>query len=375
MDGQQTTLENLEVAARVGELLGTALGPAGAPFVLLPGPACGGQVRVCAAGHHALAGRRLARWARSPGVLALLERSAGAMDRSCGGGTATLLTMLAGAVEHIRAECRAWRGSVAGLQRIRVALAERGSWVLHRIIVPSMREAACAESSHDFWALVTAVLHTAIACKVGARSVEAGVKVVVEWMRLCWPDAPKNFGTLRLPRRVPLVVESGADAERSYVVRGVVLRAGLASPSMPVRLTSVRFVVLRRALKDVNHHHTRSRSQNYSHTIAVSSSAHADHLRRAPIAAFHDFLGSLQKVCCRICSLPYSLEIMFSYKYLRRAPMAEFNDLLGSLHQLQVRVVMTTAPIEEDEAGALARIGIQAMGTCSEKSLYCDPLY
>ena len=137
--------------------------------MLLPGPACGGQVRVSAAGYRALAGRRLARWARSPGVLALLERSAAAVDDSCGGGATTLLAMLAGAVERIRAEAGASRGSAAGLQRIFVALAERGSSVLQRVVVPAVREAACADARHDFWALVTAVLHTAVACKVGVR--------------------------------------------------------------------------------------------------------------------------------------------------------------------------------------------------------------
>ena len=46
-----------------------------------------------------------------------------------------------------------------------------------------------------------------------------------------------------------------------------------------------------------------------------------------------------------------------------------------SLQQLRVRVVLTTAPIEEDEASAFTRMGIQAIGTNSEKSLYSDPLY
>jgi len=47
--------------------------------------------------------------------------------------------------------------------------------------------------------------------------------------------------------------------------------------------------------------------------------------------------------------------------------MAEFNDFLWSLHQLRVRVVLTTAPIEEDEASAFTRMGIQAIGTHSVK--------
>jgi len=151
---------------------------------------------------------------------------------------------------------------------------------------------------------------------------EAGVKVVVEWMRLCWPDAPRDFGALCLPRRVPLVVESGADTGRSYVVRGVVLGAGLASPQMPARLTNARFVVLRRSLKDANH------PRSSSHTVAASTGADADHLRRAPIAAFAQFLRAL--------------------------------------HELRVQVVITTAPVEEDEASALSRMGVQAIGNLDD---------
>ena len=79
--------------------------------------------------------------------------------------------MLAGAVRRIQAECRASHGSFASLQRVSVALAEHGSWVLHRIIVPALRELEVNDLEHDFWPLVTAVLHTAVASKVGRRSV------------------------------------------------------------------------------------------------------------------------------------------------------------------------------------------------------------
>jgi len=129
----------LEAAGRVGELMSTALGPSGAPFVLLPG-AGGGQVRVSASGYTALSGKRLGRWARSPGVLALLERSATAMDRSCGGGTNSLTTMLAGAVRRIqarmeRASCACARARCASHTHTRM----KESMLTHRHTDPQAK--------------------------------------------------------------------------------------------------------------------------------------------------------------------------------------------------------------------------------------------
>jgi len=164
---QHPAAPGLDDAARVGELVSETLGPAGAPFVLLPGVG-GGQVVVSASGRAAVAGRRLRRLARSPGVLALLERSAAAMDL-CGGGATTVLTMLEGAVRRIQAECRPAGQSFASLQRVGVALAEHEGWVRRGVVVPAMCKLECVQPSTDFWALAAAVLRTAIAGKVGSR--------------------------------------------------------------------------------------------------------------------------------------------------------------------------------------------------------------
>ena len=124
------------------------------------------------------------------------------------------------------------------------------------------------------------------------RSVDACVKVVVEWMQLCWPNAPENLAdpAHSLPRRLPLVVELGADVDKSYVVRGVVLRAGLACAQMPVWLANVKFVVLRCELK------SSSRSPSCSHTVVASTVSDADYLRQVPFHELSAFLQSLRSL-------------------------------------------------------------------------------
>lgn len=69
----------------------------------------------------------------------------------------------------------------------------------------------------------------------------------MQWLRLCCPHAPAALR--RLSQRLPVVVEPGANVERSYVVRGVVFGAVLAHAQMPVLLANVKFVVLRWAPK------------------------------------------------------------------------------------------------------------------------------
>ena len=158
----------LEATERVGQLVSTTLGPCGEPLVLLPGAnSPSGQVLVTSSGYRALSGRRLGQYARSPGVLALLERSAAAMDSSCGGGTTSLLTMLSGAVRSIQRECHRSSGSSSfdNLQRVSMSFAEHSSWLMRRVIVPAIRELEVAEIPRDVWSIVTAVLHTAIAGK------------------------------------------------------------------------------------------------------------------------------------------------------------------------------------------------------------------
>jgi hypothetical protein len=167
--GAHPAAAGLEAARRVGEVVSEALGPSGAPFVLLPGSGSGsGQVIVSAAGSTAVSGRRLRQWARSPGILALLERSAAALDLG-GGGATTVLTMLEGAIRRIQAECRAGGESFARLQRISLALAECECWMRREVIAPAMRRLEFTQNPPDFWSLVPAVLHTAIAGKVGQR--------------------------------------------------------------------------------------------------------------------------------------------------------------------------------------------------------------
>ena len=119
-------------------------------------------------------------------------------------------------------------------------------------------------------------------------SADAGVKVAVEWMRLCYPNVSAESAPKDLPRRLPIVMELGAEEDRSYVVRGVILDAGLSHGQMPVRLTNAKFVVLRCALKD--------ELQPTSCTSSVEASQHEDaqHLRNAPRQAFAAFVRSLK---------------------------------------------------------------------------------
>ena len=318
MQGRHPAWPALEAAERVGEMLCSSLGPAGASSVLLPG-AGGGQVRVVASGSSAASAQRLRNVANNPGVLSLLERTADALDRRCGCGTTTALTMIAGAVRRIDAECGASHHSFSSLQRIRRAWEEHGVWVLQSIIFPALSEAKCpSDPGFDQWWRVSAVLHTAIAGKIGRRSADAGVRVVVDWLRMRHPHAPTGRASLSLPHRLPLVVELGADVERSYVVRGVVVDAGLAHSQMPVRLDHVKLIVLRCPLG------ARHRPATRREEVRVSQSDDADILRRAPGASLDAFLRCLRA--------------------------------------LGVSVVVTTAHIEEDEAAALQALGMQAVG-------------
>ena len=161
--GQHPAAAGLEDARRVGEVVSEALGPSGAPFVLLPGNGCGnGQVVVSAAGFTAVSGRRLGKLVRTPGVLALLERSAAALDLG-GGGATTVLTMLEGAIRRVQAECRTGNQSFARFQRISVALSQHELWIRHEIIRPVLHRLEYTHNAPSFWPLVSSVLHTAIA--------------------------------------------------------------------------------------------------------------------------------------------------------------------------------------------------------------------
>jgi len=96
--------------------------------------------------------------------------------------------------ECVQVECRAPAESFSSLQRVRVALDEHGVWVLHCLIIPCLQEFECGGSSRDFWELVAAVLHTAIAGKVGHRyGICTCTKICNLWemsmrMRLCLYD-------------------------------------------------------------------------------------------------------------------------------------------------------------------------------------------
>lgn len=130
-------------------------------------------------------------------------------------------------------------------------------------------------------------------------SADDGIKVVLQWMRLCCPEGPAGLHSL--PMRLPIVVEPGADVERSYVVRGVVIGAVLAHAHMPARLEHVKFVVVRWPLTGGHG------PASCTHTVVASTREDASRLSQIPF----DGLGAL----------------------------------LQSLRQAQVQVVVTTAHV------------------------------
>ena len=95
---------------------------------------------------------------------------------------------------------------------------------------------------------------------------------------------------LRLPQRLPIVVEPGADVERSYVVRGVVFGAVLAHAKMPASLVNVNFIVLRWALQSGGGLPSREHEQ----LLVATTSDDARRLGQASIDNLDSFLGSLR---------------------------------------------------------------------------------
>ena len=138
----------------------------------------------------------------------------------------------------------------------------------------------------------------------------------MDWLHLCCPHAPAAVPRgLRLPQRLSIVVEPGADVERSYVVRGVVFGAVLAHAKMPARLVNVNFIVLRWALQSGGGLPSREHEQ----VLVATSSDDARRLGQASIDNLDSFLGSLRHAqVAAVVSTAHVRQLPHRYRSIHR---------------------------------------------------------